>query len=271
MKTLLVTVALVIALPVSAAIQYEFVQKSSSDDNSKAPTDLTARVTVDGLSSRYDFIGGNVYPPGTYAISTDGARRFYFVDPTHKWYTEVDTAGMASSLGASSIKIENFKASAEPVPDNTKVAGLETNRYLQTITYDISLPFRGMTLKQHVRTDIDTWTTTQYPELHATALSSATSTGNPNIDQLIEAETTKIEGFPLRQVVKIRVTSEIAVKSKLEIPTSKMITRETWVTEIRQVQPSGALFTVPVTYRRADQPDLPRTAAKVLTFEPSSK
>jgi hypothetical protein len=61
------------------------------------------------------------------------------------------------------------------------------------------------------------------------------------------------------------------VKSKLEVPTTKTLTRETWVTSIRAVETSGMTFTVPATYRRADQPDLPRTAAKVLTFEPASK
>ena len=272
MKTLLVTVALaIVALPSLAAIEYEFVQKSSSDDHAKAASELNARVTVDGLNSRYDFIGGNMYPPGTYAISTDGSRRFYFIDPTHKWYTEVDTSGVANSLGSSSIKIENFKASVEPLADTAQIAGIDTQRYRQTISYDITVPIRGMALKQHVRTEIDSWTTTRYPDLHASVLSNAVSTGNPSIDALIEAETTKIAGFPMRQIVKIRVNSDVSVRSKLEVPTTKTITRESWVTSIREVKPSGTAFTVPVTYRRADQPDLPRTAAKILTFEPPSK
>ena len=269
MKRLLVTVALVMfAAPLFAAIQYEFMQKQSSDDGRTPVSDLTARVTVDGTSSRYDFIGGNTYPPGTYAISTDGSRRFFFIDPTHKWYTEVDTTGVATSLGASQIKIENIKSNVEHFTDKTKLVGVETLHQRQTISYDITLPTRGILVKQHVRTEIESWTTTEFPELHASVLTNNVTTGNPEVDRLIETETSK-SGFPLRQIVRIRVSSPMTVKTELKIPTIRTITREMSVTSIRQTTPIATTFTIPATYRRADQPNLPRTDAKVLTFEPS--
>ena len=272
MKTLLVTVALVMfAVPMSAGIVYEFTQKQSSDDGRTPVAELTARVTVDGTSSRYDFIGGNTYPPGTYAISTDGSRRIFFIDPTQKWYTEVDTTGVATSLGASQIKIENLKSNVEHFTDKARLAGVDTLHQRQTITYDITLPSRGMAVKQHVRTEIESWTTSQYPELHASVLTSDVDTGNPEVDRLIEAESSKT-GFPLRQIVRMRVSSPIMIKSELKIPTIRTITRETSVTSIRQSTPTGTAFTIPATYRRADQPNLPRIDSKVLTFdEPASK
>ena len=82
MKTLLVTLALMlVAVSSSAAIHYDFVQKNTSPDPVEPVRELTARAVVDGERSRIDFLTGNLYPPGTYVISTDGSRRLFFLDP----------------------------------------------------------------------------------------------------------------------------------------------------------------------------------------------
>ncbi|HVR40397.1 MAG TPA: hypothetical protein VMU84_14975, partial [Thermoanaerobaculia bacterium] len=79
-----VVVALFVTLPMFAAVQYEFFQKSSSDTEAMPSTDMSARAIIEGDKSRIDVIGGNTYPPGTYVITTDGSRRVFFVDPTMK-------------------------------------------------------------------------------------------------------------------------------------------------------------------------------------------
>ena len=269
MKRLLVTAALVlVAVSSSAAIQYEFVQKNTTADSVEPVTDLTARAVVDGDRSRVDFIGGNLYPPGTYVVSTDGSRRLTFVDPLKKWYTEVNTASVATALAASNIRISNLKSTLENRDDRPVIAGHPTEHSRLIITYDISVTMKSIPLKQHVRTEIDTWSTTQFPTASAMSFLSGLRTGNPEIDKLLDVETTRVKGFPLRQTVTTRAVADLPPgRSELRTPTARTIVREMWVTSIRETAPDAALFTIPPTYRRADVEEAPKAARETLTFE----
>lgn len=269
MKRLLVTVALtLIAVSSSAAIQYDFVQKNTSADPVDPVTDLTARATIDGERLRIDFIGGNLYPPGTYVVSTDGSRKLTFVDPLKEWYTEVNTASVATSLGSSSIRIANLKSTMETRDDRPVIAGYPTEHTRLTITYEISVTVKSIPLKQHVRTEVDTWATTQFPAVSAMSFLSGMRTGNPEIDRLLDVETTRVQGFPLRQTVTTRAVADVRPsRSEIKTPTTRTIVREMWVTSIRETPPDATLFTVPATYRRADMQDAPKAARETLTFD----
>lgn len=272
MKRLLVTVALMIgAVPSFAAIQYEFMQKATTGDVIRPSTDLTGRATVDGDRSRVEFLSGNVYPPGTYVVSTDGARRLFFVDPSKKWYTEVNAAGIASALGASNIRISNLKSSSVLLEDEPVIAGAPTVHYRVTLSYDITVTMKSVPLTQHIETEIDSWVTSKYASSAGrTFLDGGIKTGNAEIDQLLDAETSRIAGLPLRQLVTTRTRFDKVVKSKLNTPTSRTLTREVWVTAIRETNADPALFTIPAAFRRADQPEIPESSTQVLTFEPAS-
>jgi hypothetical protein len=270
-KTLFLAALALLAFPTFAAIQYEFQQKNTISDSVTPSSDLTARATVDGDQSRVEFLGGNLYPPGTYVVG-DTSRRLYFVDPTRKWFTEVNTPGIASALGAAKIRVENQKSSSENLDDRPLIAGHPTEHSRITISYDITIVMQEMPLKQHVETIIDTWSTRQYDKARQSAVSSGVlRTGNEDLDRLFSAEVTKIEGFPLRQLVTIRTSYERPARSKLERPSTRTITREMWVTSIKETTADPSVFRVPATYRRADAPELPTSASQVLTFEPATK
>lgn len=273
MKTILVAVTLaLVTVSASAAIQYEFVQKNTTNDSVEPVTELSARAIVDGESSRIDFVGGTIYPPGTYVVSTDGSRRLFFVDPTNKWYTEVNTSTFASALGASTIKISNVQKKLETLQDRPIIAGQPTEHTRLVLTYDISVTIRSIPLRQHVRTEIDTWSTPKFTNAGASAFTSALRTGNPEIDNVLEAETTRMPGFPMRQIVTTRTTPDLpAGRSELQVPRTKTIVREMWVTSIRETNALASAFTVPASYRRAEEPAGPTTAAEILTFEPGTK
>ena len=272
MRRLLLMVAFaLIAVPTFGAIQYDFTQKHTTDDAVTPTRDLAGRATIDGARTRVDFLSGNLYPPGTYMVSNDGSRRLFFVDPANKWYTEVNTSGFATALAASDIKITNIKSSAEPLKDTAIVAGIPARHQRLELNFDITVTMKGLPLRQHARVEIDSWTTDKYGDLHGNVLAEAMHTGSPDIDQVLDAEAAKIQGFPLRRTVTIRMTSDMTVKSQLQVPRTKTITRETLVTSIREATPDAMLFVVPITYKRADQPDAPRSDTKVLTFEPTSK
>jgi hypothetical protein len=273
MKRLLVTLAVtLVAVSSSAAIQYEFVQKNTSADSVEPVTDLTARATIDGERGRVDFLGGTLYPPGTYVVSNDGSRRLLFVDPLNQWYTEVNTTSVATALGSSNIRITNLKSSIEMRDDRPVIAGYPTEHSRLTITYDIAVTMKSIPLKQHVRTEIDTWSTTQFPEVSILSFLSTLRTGNPEIDKLLDVETTQLKGFPLRQTVTTRASADLPPRrSEIKTPTSRTIVREMWVTSIREVPPDPALFTVPAKYRRADAQEAPKAARETLTFDPPAK
>jgi hypothetical protein len=272
MKRLLLTVALaIVALPAFAAIQYDFIQKSTTDHPIRPVTDVTGRTIVDGARSRIDYIGGNTYPPGTYVLSTDGARRLFFVDPEKKSYTEFNTSGIATSLSTNNLKIENFTSNIDTLPDHTKIAGVDTTHYKVSMNYDVTLTVQGIALKQHVTTTIEKWTSDQFAEIDLAFYSEPTMTGNEALDKLIETEMAKAPGFPMRQIVTVRTSYDMPIRTKLNVPNTRTITRETLITAIGQAKVEPSMFVLPATYRRADQPKAPDTDVKVLTFEGGEK
>jgi hypothetical protein len=274
MKRLLIVAAVLAlsAMPSFAALQYDFVQKNVTEDPLNPQTDLKGMATIDGQRSRIDFVSGDVYPPGTYVISRDGARQLVFVDPAHNSYMEYNTAGAVSSIGASNIKISNLKDKLEIPGDSQIIAGIKGDHYRLTLTYDITITLRGLPLTQGVSTTIDAWTTTQFGDVGPTALNSAMQTGNAEIDKLLEREASGIKGFPLRQLVTIRTTNEnAAIKSELKVPAVRTVTHETWVTAVREVPPNAAFFNVPSAFRRADVPELPKGSnTQTITFDAPS-
>ncbi|HEX8620065.1 MAG TPA: hypothetical protein VF911_20965 [Thermoanaerobaculia bacterium] len=265
---MLVTVALAfVTLPSSAALQYDFIQKNTTDDSIRPVTDVTGRATIDGARSRVDYLGGNTYPAGTYVVSTDGARRLFFVDPEKKSYTEFNTTGIGTALATNNLKIENFTSNVETYPDRPRIAGVETSHHRITMQYDLTLTVQSISLKQHVKTEIEKWTSNQFTEVDMAFFSEPLLTGNPALDKLIDTEMAKATGFPLRQIVTVRTTYDVPVKTKINTPNTRTMTRETLITAIGQANVQPAMFVVPAAFRRADQPKIPDTDMKVLTFE----
>ena len=273
MKNLLVTVALtLVAVSADAAIQYEFTQKNSTAAAVEPVTDLTARAIVDGDKSRVDFLGGTLYPPGTYVISTDASRKLVFVDPSKEWFTEFDTASVASALGTSNIRIANFKSSFETREDRPIIAGHPTEHSRLALRYDITVTVKGIPLTQHVQTDVDTWSTSDFAAQAANSFLSTMRTGNLDIDRLLDAEALKLKGFPLRQTVTTRAVADLPPsRSQLQTPNTKTIVREMWVSAIRETHADPAMFRLPAGYRRADVPDVPKAATQTLSFDPPTK
>lgn len=258
------------------AVQYEFIQTSRSDADGAAPMDISGRAVIDGDRSRVDFVTGNAYPPGTWMLSTDGARKLQFVDPVQKSFTEVNTLTIASAIGTSSIKIDNLVPSVTKLDDRRTFAGIPTEHYRLTLTFDITVTLRNIPLKQSVRAEIDKWTTVRFGEIADTFGANPVQTGNAEVDQLIAAETGKIRGFPLRQTIKI-ITMNAAGKkarpdSQLKIPSTRTMSREMTITSINELKPDEKLFKIPAEFKKADFSENARKAqTQVLSLEPSSK
>lgn len=270
-RTLLGLALVLLAVNAFAAIEYSYTQKSVTEDAVVPTTDLTARALIDSGRSRVEFLSGNLYPAGTYVVSPDGAR-LYFVDPTKKWFTEFSTASAVNAIGASKIKIENLRSDVKELGDRPLIAGIETRHFQLTVDYEVTVVMRTLPLKQSVHTVIDTWTTTKFGSLPRLIAAATTRTGNAEIDQLMDLETTKVQGFPMKQTVVVSTTLlNRKAQSELKINPTRTVLREMKVTHIREIDAKPADFMIPAGYTRADTPERPRTATQVLTFEPASK
>lgn len=271
-----VALTLLVAHGASAALQYEFIQTSRSDSDNNQGMDFSARATIDGRRSRVDFISGNTYPPGTYVISTDGAHKLFFVDPTQKAYTELNTMTIASAIGTTDIKIENFVPSVTRLDDSTTIAGIPADHYRLTMTYDITVTMRNMAIKQSVRATIDKWTTVRFGDNAEPAFASApVQTGNAKIDEMIATETTRIKGFPLKQSIQITTINNAGKQlagSELKIPSTRTRTREMTVTSVGEVKTKDSDFSVPAEFRKLNFAEqAPKSQTQILSLEPASK
>jgi len=262
----------------SAAIQYEFRQTTSSDLESIPSTDCVGRAIIDGDRSRVEFTAGNAYPAGTYIIATNGSRSMVFVDPSRKSFVEVNAASVATSIGGRKITITNKKIEdVVKMPDQTTVAGLPTEHYRLSMSYDITVAFGNLPLTQTVKTTIDKWTTSAFGDIGDTFLAGgALKTGNPDLDELMSAENSRIKGFALRQVVNVTTINTRTAPSDSQLKVNRTVTqtRELLVTSIQPLAKLNvATFTIPVTYQKAGpiHDDTQKSPVQVLSMEPAEK
>ncbi len=274
-KSGLVVGLLFVCHTASAAIQYEFQQIARSDSSAQATTEFTGRAVIDGDRSRVDIVGGNAYPPGVYIISSNGSRTLTFVDPSKKAYAEVNAGGVAAALGASNLTIDNLTPTVNKLTDHPVYAGVPTDHYRLTITYDITLTMGTIVLKQNVRTTIDKWTTIMFGDVAETFLAnSGVHTGNAKLDEIIMLETTKIKGFPLRETMETITTDARNGNVDSELSRAGAYSRtkrqnhEMTITSIRQAETPANTFVVPASYKRADSDEkLSKTQVQTLSMQ----
>jgi len=124
---------------------------------------------------------------------------------------------------------------------------------------------------------IDKWVTQALGEISETFLASGgIRTGNPDLDDLILTENTKIKGFALRQTISVTTLNDNpqALGSKLQMNRSLTQTRELTVTSIEAKAALPAdTFIVPAAYRKPDplRDDTQKAPLQILSLQPPSK
>ena len=272
-----VFVALLSSAPAAfAAVEYDFHQITTSEVEQIPSSDLTGHAVIDGDRTRIDFVSGSTYPPGTYVVSTNGARTLLFVDPMSKSFTEVNVAAAAAYMGSSKITIANPKSNFEKLDDHPIIAGYPTDHYRMTVTYDMTVMLGSLPLKQTIQTSVDEWTTTAFGDVSETFLADrGVKTGNSMIDDLIDQETTKTKGFALKQRVEIVTTNKnnAAPNSQLKITATRRQTRDFQVTSIRRTDAEAVSFIVPAAFHKNDPREIDPHQPKIhmLSLDPTSK
>jgi hypothetical protein len=276
MKNIFLAISLLLAVTgVNGAVQYEFRQTTHSDVESMPSNDMTGRAIIDGDRSRVEFLTGTAFPPGTYVITTNGSRQQTWVDPSKKSFVEVNAGGVATALGSRHITIANKKIDLTQLPDHPIIAGLPTDHYRLVMSYDITVPFGQINLKQSVTTVFDKWTTMAYAGVAESFLSGGgIHTGNPDLDELIDAENTKIKGFALRQTTEVTTVNANPRLPGSQIPLKQTRTQtsDLTITAIEsRASVAAALFQIPAGFHKADpiRDDTQKTPVHVLSMEPA--
>jgi hypothetical protein len=272
---LAVMALLAVVQSLSAAVQYEFRQTTHSDLESMPSGEITGRGIIDGDRSRIEFLTGNAYPTGTYIITTNGSRTMTFVDPSKKTFVEVNAGGVATTIGSAHITISNKRVNLTQLDDHPLLAGLPTDHYRLAIDYNITVAFGTIPLTQAVHEIIDKWVTQAFGDVAEIFLAGGgVHTGNPDLDDLIITENTKIKGFALKQTISVTTVNENPqlAATQLKLNRSLTQTRELTVTTIQPTAkvPADA-FTVPASFHKPDplRDDTQKAPVQILSLQPS--
>jgi hypothetical protein len=184
---------------------------------------------------------------GTYIITKDGGKTMFLVDPKEKTYMKWDLDSMMGLLGGA-MKMMNLKFTDPKVEflgeePGGLVAGIPTTRYSYRTSYAMSMSFMMMKKDSRVMKDEEIWAATKLADaaLGIWLRKTPPKTGNEDMDKLIQAEMSKVKGFPLRRKTMTTSTDE---KGNKEVTT---ITIE--VTELQMVPVPDSTFEIPSDYK----------------------
>lgn len=266
----ILSAAILTCASADAALRYEY-REDVIAENSIDTKKMTARAVLDGEQGRIDVLTGNRYAPGSF-ILRDGDVRLFFVFPDRKQYHEVQIQKGPNRETANRVMITNPLISFEELDDSPLIAGYPTHHYRLKASYEMSMKFGTVVVRQKVEATVDKWTTTAFDAVIAKYQDdSELTTGNSEVDLLIQTEASKFKGLPLKMRSIVRTTPEQRMQgSKLNLPASRQRIREMEVSKIEEVKVSPEIFKVPDGFKRSTE-TAPAAAAQYLTMEPTDQ
>jgi hypothetical protein len=245
-----VLVALAAALPLAGGVRYNFESRTTGLQQSV----VRGSARAEGSSARIDIADGDgmIFRDATYLLSRDGGKTLTVVDPSSKtWYVLSSGAltGNGSLLGvlgdAVRIAAGNPRVVTRDRGAGGVISGYPTRRSLTSSAFDVALDVMGQ--KSAMRFDIssESWATDRLPpELAKLLRLGNVRTGIAAVDRAFDA-VANVKGFPLRQIVTIRITQNGRV---LESTTT------TTIRDVEQKAIGANEFVVPAGYTRVASP-----------------
>lgn len=265
-------ISVLLALPCQAAVEYQFRQVTRSDQATVQTPEVTGRAIIDGDSTRVDYLSGSTFDTGTYLVARRDRGELLIINPKNKTYSVTQLSAVASSIGNRGIKIDNLKTDLRKMEGRPIVAGLPTDHYRLEATYDMTVAFGEIALTQKIQTIVDKWTTEAFGTAgDSLIVDEPLRTGNEQIDRLIEAETSRVKGLPLRQVVTITTTpSNVRSNSQLKMNGRRRHVSEMIVTSIQARDVERSYFDVPAGFTKVQRVDTGSGdhAVETLSMEP---
>lgn len=245
------------SLPAHAGITYTAETRvilGAKDTNG----DFRVQGWVSGNRARMEFLQSALpqLETGTYLVSSDGGDNVFLVNPKQKTYERWDISGMVSNMadmmrsmrGEMRVRFEEPKVEKLLEELGPKIDGLPTRHYRFRTSYKASIEMYDTETVSTVEEE-DIYTTTAITEPGVKIfLDRRMSSGDEQLDHILEKEMGKVVGFPLRRLTSTRQT------------TKKMVTEtrsEMNIVDLKNIDVDDSLFEVPKGFTEIDPNESP--------------
>jgi len=187
-------------------------------------------------------------PQGDYAISVDGGRTVYLVDPARQQFARVDSQTLMAKakerltalMKQTSLQIESPKVATMLAEPGETLEGHPTRHYKVRISY--SMHFLKTDVRRSYVEYQDLWMASDIEQPGASdLLIYFRPSGDPRIDGAWQRELAQMSGFPLRQVT---LRTEVNEDGNSSV---SRISRE--ITKVQTGPVPASLFALPTGYK----------------------
>ncbi|HET9697695.1 MAG TPA: DUF4412 domain-containing protein [Terriglobales bacterium] len=262
MRKLLLFIILA-ALPSWAGVTYTAVTRTILGSKNQSG-DFRVRGWVSGSHARMEFLKSELpeIQTGTYLVSSDGGDTVYLVNPAEKTFTRWDVNGMVHNMadmmrtfrGQMKVRFEEPKVEKLLEEAGPEMQGLPTRHFRYRTSYKATL---GDTETIATVMDEDIWTTSAIQEPGVKAfLDKRPTTGDEQLDRILNAEMSKVPGFPLKRTTSTQTQTHkqtTVTRSEMEI------------VELKNVDTPETMFAVPKGFTEVDdqEPTLDQALRKL--------
>jgi hypothetical protein len=255
MRKIVLLLALFSSFTCWGGITYTAVTRTILGSKNQAGN-MRVQAWVDGQHARMDFIESALpqLGSGTYLVSSDGGDTAYYVDPRSKTYERWEIANMIQNMAdvmramRSQMKVHFEEPKVEKLLDEPgpRMHGFPTRHYRFRTSYTSHIEmYDTETISTEI--DEDVWTTTAITEPGLMALlNKRPSSGDEQLDRIIQEEMDKVPGFPLKRITSTRMDS---IKETTESRT------EMQITELKSTPIAASWFEIPKGYKELDPED----------------
>lgn len=234
----------------------------SNDSNG----DFRVQGWVSGNRARMEFLQSALpqLETGTYLVSNDGGNTVYFVNPKDKTFELWDISGMISNMadmmrsmrGEMRVRFEEPKVEKLLEEEGPKIQNLPTRHYRFRTSYKATIDMYDSDTIYTV-TEEDIWTTNAITEPGVKIfLDRRMSSGDEQLDRILDQEMGKVVGFPLRRLTSTRQ------ETKKQVTETRS---EMNIVELKTLDVADSVFEVPKGFAEVDpnESDLDRGLKKL--------
>jgi hypothetical protein len=217
---------------------------------------IVGTVAIDGSHMRMDVTQGDkmLFNDNAVVLSNDGGKTMSVFDPATKTYFDLqlqdalgNTSSMLKSFGDMvKINFDNPHVTVHDAGEGGTVEGFPTHKYVLDASYDMNIDAMGQKMTTHLAMNTETWATEQLSgEMSSFLQMRGLRTGIESVDKLIEAQSTSVRGFPLKQVSTMHIS---------QTGNDMTMTTTSTVTDVVKKNIEASSFVPPAGYTKTDDP-----------------
>ena len=253
MKRVVLIQLMLVCAPAFAGLTY----RAQSETTGLRNATINGTVSVDGTHLRMDVAQGDnmIFKDNAIVLSGDGGKSMSILDPGTKTYYDLqlqDLVGSATSMLSKmgdmvKVTFDNAHVSVRDAGDGGRVEGFPTKKFILDASYDMNIDALGQKIVSHMTMNTETWSTSELSADMSSFLQlRGLRTGIEAVDKLIEAQSTTMKGFPLKQISTIKVSQ--GGGSDMTMTTTSS------VTDIARKNIDASIFIMPAGYTKTDDP-----------------